>query len=171
LRHKLELSIVLLYVSAALVVAYVFLGNVFPPYDSTQNPINIDFKFGVGARNELNTFNGTFTKDLVIDGTFTTRLILSQGEMTQIAQELAETDFFNLPETFPRSTNRLVMPQSDYYIKVQKGTIVKEFSWNTNSEIDSSTDSRLEQFVSFLTNMIYEKPEYKMMPPATGAYL
>ena len=168
MRHKLELSIVLLYVSAALVVAYVFLGNVFPPYDSTQNPINIDFKFGVGARNELNTFNGTFTKDLVIDGTFTTRLILSQGELTQIEQNLAEIDFFNLPETFPRSTDRWVTPQSDYYLKVQKGTTVKEVSWNTNSEI---TETRLEQFVSFLINMIYEKPEYKMMPPATGAYL
>jgi hypothetical protein len=147
-----------------------FYGNALPPYDSSRNPVNIVFKFGTGARNELNTFHGTFTKDLCIDGTVTARLTMSQEELTSIRQKIIETDFFNCPETFPLE-EPLTFPDYSYYLMVEDGTAVKQVTWSSNSVIDSATEAKLSQLADFLTNMIVEKPEYQRLPPANGAYL
>ncbi len=148
-----------------------FLGNLVFAYDSSRNPINIDFKFGIESRNELNTFNGTFTKDLIIDGTITTRLILSQEELNQIEKKLFEIGFFNYPNTFPSSGN--VVPRADYYLKVQNGTTIKEVIWYSDSFIDKtneSTRANLNQLSDLIWSMIEAKLEYKLLPPANGAY-
>ncbi len=175
MRRKLVLSIGLLCVSVTFAVAYAFLRYPFlasfvPPYDSSQNPVNIVFKFGVGAKNELNTFNGTFTKDLIIDGTTTTRLIMSQEELSQIQRNLIEMGFFNYPETFPFE-DVWTAPPTNYYLMVQNGSTVKELTWSTNSKLDSTTEDKLNQFADLVINIIIEKPEYKMLPPPNGGYL
>jgi len=175
MQRKLNPSVVLVVALAGFAVAYAFLAGWFlaslvPPYDSSQNPVNILFRFGVEARNELDTFNGTFTKDLVIDGTITRRLTLSEGELKQIEQKLVDINFFDLPESFPPHTNRFVTPEDDYYLSVQKGTTVKTVSWNTNSMMDSITEQKLQELTALIQSMIESNPEYRMLPPANGAY-
>jgi predicted PurR-regulated permease PerM len=114
LPRKLHIAIVVLFVSATLVLAYVLLTNNVPEYDSSQNVINIIFKYGTGARNELNTFEGTYTKDLVLDNTITTRMILSQEELRQIQQRITEMDLFSFPDNFSINPSGGVTPQTDY---------------------------------------------------------
>ena len=173
MQKRLILSVALLCVLAVLAVFFSFLrspflGNLVFPYDSSNNPVNIVFKFGVVARNELNTFDGTFTKDLIIDGTITTRLILSKEELNQIQKRFIDIGFFGYPETFP--SRGAVTPRSDYYIKVQNGSTVKEVTWYSDSVSDTRTED-LRQLNSLLTDMIMEKLEYKLLPPANGGYL
>ena len=161
MQKRLTLSLVFLCVLAALALVFSFLrfpflGNLVFPYDSSNNPVNIVLKFGVGARNELNTFNGTFTKDLIIDGTITTRLILSQEELSQIQKRLSDIGFFEYPETFP--SQRVVTPRSDYYLRIQNGSSVKEVTWYSDSMLGARTED-LQHLCSFLTNMIMEKLE------------
>jgi hypothetical protein len=172
LQKRLILSLILLCVLAALAIVFSFLrfpslGNLVSPYDSSNNPVNIVFKFGTGARNELNTFNGTFTKDLIMDGTITTRLILSQEELGQIQKRLSDIGFFKYPETFP--SKGAVTPRSDYYIKVQNGSTIKEVTWYGDSLLDPRSKD-LQQLSSFLSDMIMKKIEYKLLPPANGEY-
>ncbi len=161
-----------------LIVTYTFLnvpfyGNVLPPYDSSQNPINFVFKFGVAAKNELDTFDGTFTKDLGNDGTITARMILSKEELRQIQLKLIELDFFSCPETFLLK-EPLTVPSFSYSLLVYNYTntkynTIKEVNWNEgNSIMDSVTATKLTQIANFLTNMIDEKPEYQKLPPANG---
>ena len=45
-------------------------------------------KYGVKARNVLDTFEGTFTKDLIRAGTKTTELVLSKVESQVILEEI-----------------------------------------------------------------------------------
>jgi hypothetical protein len=176
LRRKLIPYLALLCIIVILAVIYASLnlpnyGNVLPPYDSSRNPVNLVFKFGTTAKNELNTFHGTFTKDLIIDGTVTARLIMSQEELKQIQQILVEIDFFNYPETFPLK-EPLTVPGYSYYLMVQNGTIIKEVTWGSNSIInDENLEDNLNQLAYFLTNMITQKPEYTRLPPAEGGYL
>jgi hypothetical protein len=145
-----------------------FLGNLISPYDSSKNPINIDFKFGVSARNRLNTFDGTFTKDLIMDGTITTRLILSQQELTQVKTKLLDMGFFDYPEVF--QSKGMVSPRSDYFIKIQFGSVIKEVSWYSDSDLDSKTNADLDQLYQLLYDMIVQKLEYKLLPAASGGY-
>ncbi len=102
-------------------------GNTLPPYDSSRNPVNLIFRFGVTGNNELNTFHGTFTKDLCIDGTITTRLVLSEAELEQVWQKLVEVDFLSLPESHPLK-EPLTVPDYSYYLMVQNGNTTKEVS-------------------------------------------
>ncbi len=175
LQRKLIIAFALIGVGAVLIAAYAFLntpfyGNILPPYDSSRNPVNIIFKFGVGARNELNTFHGTYTKDLVIGGTVTARLILTTEELEKIEQKIIEVDFFNIPETFPLKEQSPI-PDVNFYLMVNNGTATKEVSWSRNSEMDSGTEARLNQLAEFIYDIINEKPELKMLPPPNGAYL
>jgi hypothetical protein len=137
-------------------------------YDSSQNVINIIFKYGTGARNELNTFEGTYTKDLIMDNPITTRMILSQEELRQIQQKITEIDLFSFPDNF--SIDGGVTPQTDYYIKVQNGTQIKEITWSNSSLMESNIQNSLEQLVSYLRGMIEQKPEYKALPAPRGGY-
>jgi hypothetical protein len=169
LPRKLHLAIAVLFVSAALVVAYVLLTNNVPEYDSSQNVINIILKYGVGARNELNTFEGTYTKDMVADNPITIRMILSEEELGQIQQKVTEMDLFSFPDNFSINQDA-VTPQTDYYIKVQNGSTVKEVSWNVNSAMESDIQNSLGQLASYLIGMIEQKPEYKALPEPTSGY-
>ena len=67
-------------VSIVLVVALLgTVGCVAPtPGDSSFNLI---FRYGVGARNELNTFEGMYTKDMIMDPSITVNLTLSEEEL------------------------------------------------------------------------------------------
>lgn len=139
-----------------------------PPRKS--NDFNILFKYGVTARNELNTFDNTYTKDMIIDPPVKIWLYLSDDEMNQIKQKIVEIDFFNLPETLPlRSDGGFVTPQDDFYIKVQNGSAVKEVSWSSNSEVNS-IEQNLTQLANLLTGIVEQRPEYRDLPPPNGGY-
>ena len=178
MQKRLISSLVFLCVLAAFSLFFTFLrvpflGSLVSPYDSSKNPVNIDFKYGYNCRNELNTFNGTFTKDLVIDGTATTRLILSQDELSQIQRKLSDIGFYNYPNTFP--STGVVTPRADYYLKVQNGSTIKETTWYSDSFSDANTDlqqveSDLSQLYNLMTGIIEGKLEYNLLPAANGAY-
>ncbi len=131
---------------------------------------NIVFRYGVGAKNELNTFNGSFTKDLVSNGTVTTPLTLSEEELKGLQQKIVEVGLFSYPDSFPLHPNRLVSPQSDCYIKVQSGSTIKEVAWNSNSLIESNIQESLDGLKDYITTLIEQKPEYQALPTPTGGY-
>jgi len=60
---------------ASLASVAVLLGTIGcgAPTPSDSN-FNLIFKYGVGAKNEFNTFKGTYTKDMVMDPSVTVNL-------------------------------------------------------------------------------------------------
>jgi hypothetical protein len=173
LQKKLVLILTIFCILTILAISLAFvrspiLGNLVFPYDSSKNPINIDFKFGVTARNELNTFDGTFTKDLIYDGIIKTRLILSQQELTQIKTKLLDIGFLDYPPSFQSQGN--ISPRDDYLLKVQIGTVTKEVSWYSDSNLDSKTDADLNELYNLVNGIIIQKLEYKLLPAANGGY-
>jgi len=136
-----------------------------------KNDFNLLFRYGVGAKNELNTFEGTYTKDMVLDPPITVSLTLSEEELAQIRQKMIAIDFFNYPEGFPLRTDFFVTPRTDYYIEVENGSIVKEVSWNTNSMLENKVQDNLGQLIDCITSIVEQKPEFKALPPARGGYL
>lgn len=171
-RKQISLLIVLcILTSFAVTFAFLrspILGNLIFPYDSSDNPINIDFKFGVTARNELNTFDGTFTKDLIMDGTIKTRLILSQQELSQVKTKLLDMGFFDYPATF--QSKGAISPRSDYFIKVQMGNVTKEVTWYSDSNLGAKTNADLNELYHTLHGIITQKIEYKLLPAPSGGY-
>ena len=73
-------------------------GCITPP--PSQSNFNLIFQYGVGARNELNTFEGTYTKDMIMDPPITVNLTLSKEELDIIYQKMIEINFFGYPDEF-----------------------------------------------------------------------
>jgi hypothetical protein len=168
LKRKIFLSIVIIFVSSTFILVGMELQNPYIP--PRKGDFNLIFKYGVGAKNVLNTFDNTYTKDMVMSPPITIRLYLSDEEIEQIRQKMFEIGFFSYPESFPLSTGGGVTPSSDYYIKVQNGSAIKEVSWNSNSHLDGNVEDNLRQLVRCITDVVEQRPEYKALPPPNGGY-
>ena len=147
--------------------------NAPPP---PQTGFNLIFKYGVGAKNELNAFEGSYTRDMVQDPSITVNLSLSQEELDMIYQKMVEIDFFDYPDKFsvpipPDGMVTSVTPYSSYYFKVEYDSKVKELRWeaeiiNKNEEAD-----KLRELIKLIRDIVESREEYKKLPTPTGGYL
>jgi hypothetical protein len=93
---------------------------------------------------------------------------LSQQELAQIRTKLFDMGFFDYPASF--QSQGLLMPRDDYLLKVQIGSVIKEVSWHSDSNLDSKTDADLNGLYNLITDIIIQKLEYKLLPAANGGY-
>jgi hypothetical protein len=135
---------------------------------------NVMVKFGIEARNELNTFNDTFTKDLILDGTSTTKLVLSQEDFDSIETRFLNIDIFSYPDTFVAQHTDTVgffTQHQTYILKVQLDSRWKDVFWE-DSIISSNTQAmQLRETVELIRRLVEATPEYKRLPPTRGGYL
>jgi hypothetical protein len=65
-----------------------------------KSGFNFIFKYGVTGRNTLDTFQGTFTKDMIMDAAITIDLTLTAEEMDSVYQKMLGIDLFSYPDKF-----------------------------------------------------------------------
>lgn len=135
-------------------------------------PQDFDFvlKYGVTARNELNTFEGTFTKDLIAVGTATTKLKLSADEKRKIYEEMMKVKILEYPAVFKPKSNRGVEPHLTYYLKVRMNGKIKEITWEDESEAQTREAVRLRDLINKIIDLIKNKNEFKKLPAPQGGY-
>ena len=165
----------LIAVSLALVVA--LLGMVGCNSGTTgESSFNLIFKYGVMARNEVDTFQGTYTKDMIIDPSITVKLSLSEEEMDRIYQKMVEIDFFDYPDRFsvPIPSDGpigIVTPYSSYYFKVEYNSQVKELWWDDEITNPDEKADRLRELIELIRDIVESKEEYKKLPEPRSGYL
>jgi len=165
----------LIVVSLALVLA--LLGTVGCGTSTRrESNFNLIFKYGVGAKNELNTFEGTYTKDMVMDPPITVKLHLSQEELDRIYQKMVEIDFFSYPDKFfvsvpPGEVVGMVTPHLSYYFKVEHDSKTKELWWEDEIINEDEKAEKLRELIKFIRDIIESKEEYKKLPSPRGGYL
>ena len=144
-----------------------------------ESDFNLIFKYGVGAKNELNTFEETYTKDMVMDPPITVNLALSQEEMDRIYQKMVEIDFFNYPDRFsvsvpPGVPTAIRTPYSSYYFKVEYNSKIKELWWNDQIVYKDYKDEkadRLRELIRLIRDIVESTEEYQKLPEPTSGYL
>lgn len=144
-----------------------------PPSPSTFNLI---FKYGVGAKNELNTSQGTYTKDMVMDPSITVNLSLSKEELDRIYQKMIEINFFGYPDEFsvsvsPGQSVGMVTPYCSYYFRIEYDSKVKELRWEDNIINEDKKAEKLRELITLIRDIIESKEEYKQLPPPRGGYI
>ena len=151
---------------------------------------NFILKYGYQGKNILNTYDGTFTKDLVSAGTITTKLELTEEEKKSILDEMIKIDVFNYSNDFKEYMS--ITPYSEYILEVNLNGKKKTLNWNGKNFPIKSIDPgekdaemvvkyietnetkpiidliRLEQRIE---KIIENKFEYKMLPEPQGCYL
>jgi hypothetical protein len=101
-----------------------------------EPPFKMIFKYYSPGKNILDTFNGTFTKDLTNEPSITTNLVLTDQEKSSIYQKMIEMDFFSYPDKFWAPYGSLSDNSStpinlvfQYYFYIEYDSQVKELSW------------------------------------------
>jgi hypothetical protein len=137
---------------------------------------NFDLKYGVGGKNEIDTFHGKFTKDMVDAPSITINLRLSEAEMESIYQKMVEIDFFNYPDTFtvtasPGDSTTAITPFNTYIFTVEKNSQTKTLNWNDEIQTPNDKADKLRELIVLIQRMIEAKEEYKELPDPGHAYL
>ena len=168
-RWKALVGAVIVFVLVAFVVANIQLQlRIVQPRKYVG--FNVLFRYGVTSRNELNTFNSTYTKDMVLDPPITIWLYLSDEEMNQIRQKVVEINLFNLPETISsRNDGWRIEPQDNFFLMVQNGSTIKTVTWNSNSEVNE-VEQNLTQLANLIESIVEQRPEFKALPLPNGGY-
>jgi len=149
----------------------------YPKEPAERTFPKIVFCYGVGAKNILDTFEGTFTKDLIGDPPITIRMWLTDEEINRIERKLDEIGFFDnstltlyhIPDA--GGVVGIQTPYSTCYLKVQDGTHVKEWSW-IDQYVFPKTEAKenLDDLSDLIQSIIMAKPEYQKLPKPRGGY-
>ena len=144
----------------------------------TENTADFNFvlRYGIMNGNKLDTFNGKYTKDMILDPDITIDLKLTTDELAQILAKMKEIDFFNYPDAFivevpPGELRMFVTPCDSYYFKVEYGSVTKELRWQDEIRNENEKADRLRELIEFITDIIESKEEYKRLPEPRGGYL
>ena len=160
------------------VVSLVVLPACAQPGTPRQNTsFNFIFKYGVGAGNILDTFENSYTRDMVIDPPERTKMVLTDHEMNSIYAKMRDIGFFDYPVQFsipmPKEGSvGMVTPHQTYYFKVTVGTQSKELTWEDNIiTVKSEPADKLRELITLILKIIEAKPEYKTLPTPRGGYI
>ena len=85
-----------------------------PSTGSDPQRVKVFFKFDF--RDQVDTFNGTLTKDLVLNGTVTVPFGFKRSEQDTLVTVLAHTDFFGLPDTLYPIPNVSISPDPGFQV-------------------------------------------------------
>ena len=141
-----------------------------------ESGLNLEFRYGVTAKNILDTFEGTYTKDMVTDPPITIELSLSEEEKDMIYQKMVEIDFFNYPDEFsinvpPGEMIGTVTPYNSYYFKVEYDSQIKELRWDDEITNSDEMADQLRELITLIRSIIESKEEYRELPEPTSGYL
>lgn len=145
-----------------------------------DSDIRIYFRYGVMAddsygRNILDTYRGTYTKDVVVDEAVTTTLVLTDEELETIYRKMMEIDFFSFPELYkPEAKSEVTCvftPASSYHYEVTYNGTVKKVTWSNAYYCSEDQETRdLMALNKVILSIVESKPEYQALPEPKEGY-
>ncbi len=144
--------------------------SVEPATQFAQIYLKYDFE------NELNTFDNTFQKDLIMDGVIKIEFFLTAEEQNQILEKAYSINYFSLPDTFkyiPVNGITLITNPNpgEQVLRIKFQQKDKKIIWTYPLNEDNVEANDLMKLKDFIISIIESKPEYKKLPPAKGGYL
>ena len=142
--------------------------NKLPP----SKPVNFNFVFsyGVGAKNQLDTSKGQFTKDMVMDPSITADLKLSDENMDTIYSELRKINILGYPENFKPKGFTESTPYITYNFSITANGIEKKITWLDKDFSHTKEAVQLRELFYKIKDMIESTEEYKKLPTAKPGY-
>lgn len=137
--------------------------------DEIPSDFNFKLNFGVLGKNEVNTFEGTITKDLIENGTAIAKITFTDSELDAIYQKMKEINIVEEKKLIPNTA----CSQEPYSIDQWEITINGEsYTHLVSGEYCELTNDaeQLIQLRNFVFNIVKQKEEYKKLPEAVGGY-
>jgi len=131
--------------------------------------VQIDYKYNF--KDELNTFQNYYQKDLVIDGVIRTEFWLTKEEQNIILEKANEINFFSLPDSIINRAPVEIYPNPLQYLRIRRGEREKIIVWNYMLPAYQLPGYRkLIELADLIRITVESKPEYKRLPQRNGGY-
>jgi hypothetical protein len=166
-----------LFAALLVMVSVAFVGCGLP----RQMPSDFGFTaaYGVQARNVLDTFTGTFTKDIINPNkpNPTVELRLTHEELATLYQGLVDISILDYPAVFrPEQEDESgvfpwIEPHDTYLLTIRAAGGEKHIFWEAGYQGGLPRATALRDWFTKLEQIIEAKPEYQAMPPIEGGYL
>jgi hypothetical protein len=143
--------------------------------DSLPEQITEDFNFslqyGINGINEINTYENTITKDLILDGTKSIKFEIPKKDLGDVYSKLVELDIARISEKLVNK-KLFITPLTEYIltftISKRKYTVSGDatmYSLNGNEQVDD-----FSTFVKYVIDYVESTTEYKSLPEPEGGY-
>ena len=137
-----------------------------------HTPQFVEVYLQYGFLDELNTFRGTFTKDLVVDGSITVTFWLSKADQEAILSKAEQLSFFGLPDRIPSLSGVAILPDpSPDRLRIRSADQDKTVEWSYPIDRDNLNANAVQELSEFIMGLVRESPVYKALPDARGARL
>lgn len=143
-----------------------------PASPQHADPQFVQIQFQYGFKNELNTFDGKYQKDLVMDGTIKVPFWLTTSEQNRIVEKVLAVNFFAFPDTIHKKQGVNIMPDSSPdFLRLKYENQEKSVVWFFPMDTSNPYAQSLRELAELIQTIIETKPEYKKLPPVRGSYL
>lgn len=135
-------------------------------------PKDFDFlvQFGVGSKNEINTFDNTVTKDLVADGTITEKILLTKEETEMVYQKMKEINVLEPKKLEPKKKSCMQTPYDEDRWKIKlKGETITFYLSGEYCNLTKDAKQLIE-LRDYIFDIVLNKDEYKKLPESNGGY-
>ncbi|MFF3102328.1 hypothetical protein [Viridibacillus arvi] len=137
--------------------------------DEMPSDFGFSVKFGVGKKNEIDTFEGKVTKDLVDDGTATIILPFTIEEKAKIYEKMKNINIISMKDLVPK-TECMTKPYSEDEWKITiNGEKITPYISGAYCE-KANDENKLIDLRNYIRNIVQNKVEYQKLPEATGGY-
>jgi len=141
--------------------------------DEMPDDFGFSVSFGYGKKNEINTFKGTVTKDLIDDGIATIDLVLSDAELLEVYEKMKEIEVmqpkkFNPKPMTGESCEQEPYEEDEWEIMIDGETIEHYISGKYCEPTEDA--KQFHALRNFVYNKIKNKDDYRELPEASGGY-
>ncbi|MGD8189699.1 DUF4362 domain-containing protein [Brevibacillus ginsengisoli] len=127
-------------------------------------------KFGVEAKNEINTFSDSLTKDLIKDGVITIHnFTFKNDELIEIYNEIKKADIF-LKKELNSNTYCRQIPFNSYELSVQFNGRFQTYTWSEENCGLTKDAQDLTRIVQLIRRIVEKKEQFKKLPESRGGY-
>ncbi|MNI49466.1 hypothetical protein D3C73_1040780 [compost metagenome] len=127
-------------------------------------------RYGITAKNEINTFKGTVTKDLISKGSATAKLRLTDAERSKIYRQMREMNVVDGMELEIADKSCRQIPYDEEYWIIRVNSEQKALNWS-GEYCQTTPDARkLQQLRDQIVKLVQSKPEYQALPESVGGY-
>lgn len=139
-----------------------------------EMPADFDFlvRYGYGEvnKNEINTYQDTVVKDLIMNGTATADIMLTEDEMRSIYERMRAIHIMGKLELVPLKQGCAVVPYQEDSWRITVNGFTRNWSWSgENCELTADAEQLLE-LRTFIADIVAGKEEYQALPEAEGGY-
>lgn len=131
---------------------------------------SITFGYGEINKNEINTYEDTVTKDLIVNGTATTNIAFDLEEKRQIYDKMKELNVMGIQDLMPVNQSCARTPYNEDVWRITVDGNLKIISWSDKNCDITNDANRLLELRKFIQHMVEQKDAYQALPAAEGGY-